>query len=82
MPGKAAQNSLFLHQQKLHAKRGIGRFILSIKHESSLLAMLFAYTVAPEMKNHLSYIPSMGAGDRSSFLLILRELGSSRSGEW
>jgi hypothetical protein len=33
------------------------------------------------MKNHLSYMPSMGAGLRSSCLLMLSELGSKRSGE-
>lgn len=40
------------------------------------------YTAAPEMKNHLSYIPSMGAGGRSSPLLMWRAPGSSLSGEW
>lgn len=40
-----------------------------------------AYTAAPEIKNHLSYIPSIGAGRRSSCLLMLWEPGSTRSAE-
>ena len=39
------------------------------------------YTAAPEIKNHLSYIPSIGAGRRSSFLFTLIVPGSTRSEE-
>ena len=43
--------------------------------------MQCAYTAAPDMKNHLSYMPSIGAGGRSCPLGMFRSPSCSRCGE-